>query len=327
MIRWGIMATGTIARKFALTLNTMNDPQNVLKACASRTEEKAQAFAGEFGIDLAYGSYQALAASDEVDAIYICTPNDSHGELTRLCLEHGKHVLCEKPFTPTAKEAEELYALAEQKGLFLMEALWTYHLPAVRKAQELIAAGAIGRVRWLSVDYGFVAKGARRERKFRSELGGGALLDIGIYNLAFANQMLDGDMASFEGKPQLNEFGTDWFSHLTLRYPGDVEAAMTTTIGMELPRRGVVAGTEGRIVFDDFQMAQRFTLTPYGGEEQVFELPFDVNGFEYQIRETAACIEKGSSFSEVYPPEKSIARMRELEEIRRGWGMRFSFEE
>ena len=327
MLKWGIMATGTIARKFADTLNRMADGENRLTACASRSKEKAESFGAEFGAPLAFGSYEDMAASPDVDAVYICTPNDSHAALTRMCLEQGKHVLCEKPFTTSPEEAEALYALAAEKGLFLMEALWTYHLPLIRETQRLLKEGVIGKVSYLRAEYGFIAGGSRRERKLCSPLGGGALLDIGIYNLAFANQMLFSGLERFTGEPALSEYGTDWLSTLSCVYGGGERVSLTASIGLQIPTEGLVVGSEGRLLFPDYQKAERLLILGNDGTRRELTMPFEVNGFEYQIRETARCIREGLSFSPVYPPEESVARMRELKRIRQAWGMKFSFEE
>jgi len=328
MLHWGLLATGVIARKFAATVNAMGPAeQNVLTACAARDEARARAFAAEFDIPKAYGGYEALVNDPEVDIVYISSPNNLHAQHVKLCLQHGKHVLCEKPFTFNAKDAAELYALAAEKGLFLMEALWTYHLPLIHKAQQLLAEGAIGQVQYLRADYGFIATGARRVRKFESELAGGALLDIGIYNLAFARQMLGGHLERFSGQPKLSEFGTDWFSHITGEYPGEVQAAFTTAIGLQLPVQGVVYGTEGQLFFPNYQQAQKMVLIKNSGEEEVFEMPFDHTGFEYQVRECERCIRQGLTASPVYPPQTSIAHMEELDRIRTAWGMKFLCED
>lgn len=326
MLRWGILATGVIARKFAATVAAMADGENQLAACASRSAERAQAFADEFGIPRVYGSYRQLAADPQVDAVYVCSPNNLHAEHVRLCLQHGKHVLCEKPFVTNAADARSLYALAARNGLFLMEALWTYHLPLIGQAQQLIRSGALGTPQYLRADYGFVAVGARRTRKLASELGGGALLDVGIYNLAFAHQMLGGFLGRFTGAPRLSEAGTDWFSHLTCEYPGGAQAALTACIGLRFPTEGVVYGDEGRLFFPDYQQAQQMVLLSNSGAERRFDLPFEHTGFEYQIREAAACIRAGQTASRRYPPEDSIAHAGELDRIRAAWGLRFSFE-
>lgn len=158
-MKWGILATGNIAGKFASTIRQMEGEGQTLAAVGSRRAESAAAFAGRYGIPRAHGSYEALAADPSVEAVYVATPNSLHDPDVRLCLENGKHVLCEKPFTLTAAQARELYALADAKGLFLMEALWTRFLPLYGRLRELLAQGAIGRVERVSCQYGFVAQG------------------------------------------------------------------------------------------------------------------------------------------------------------------------
>ena len=178
-MNWAILATGTIAAKFAETVNGMKG-EDRLAACGSRSREKAEAFGKKYGIPRTYGSYEELLRDEEVDAVYVATPNNMHYENCMACLEAGKHVLCEKPFTTNVKEGERLFAAAEERGLFIMEAFWIRHLPALKKMQELINGGVIGQVGFARCDFGFVAEGARKARKFDSGLGGGALLDVGI---------------------------------------------------------------------------------------------------------------------------------------------------
>ena len=179
-MKWGILATGTIAKKFASTVEQMGAEGEQLVAVGSRHMESAQAFAQQYGIPRCHDSYEALAADPEVEAIYIATPNTLHYENCKLCLEQGKHVLCEKPFTINPEQARELYGLAEEKHLFLMEAFWIWLLPLYDRLRDILAAGTIGELKQITCQYGFVVSGARKDRKFDSGLGGGALLDIGI---------------------------------------------------------------------------------------------------------------------------------------------------
>ena len=325
-MKWGILATGTIAKKFADTVVQMKDEGQQLAAVGSRNLDSARAFAEQYGIPAAHGSYEALAQDPAVEAVYVATPNSMHYEKVRLCLEYGKHVLCEKPFTLTAAQAEELYALAEQKGLFLMEALWIDFLPLYEKLRALLEEGAIGRVTRVSVQYGFVATGARRERKFLSGLGGGALLDIGIYNLGFLQMILPAPEQIETQEVRFTEYGTDEYSRLLLRYPGGCTAESVQTIGQELQRLAVIEGTNGCITLPDFQHAQEMTLRA-ADTEKTFRFPFDINGFEYQIREAAACVSKGKTHSERYTPAMSIELTRRMQDIRTAWGMKFEGEE
>lgn len=325
-MNWGIMATGTIAAKFADTVMKMGDGERLI-ACGSRSMEKAEAFAGQYGIMRAYDSYECLVKDREVDAVYIATPNNMHYENCRMCLGAGKHVLCEKPFTTDAGEAEILYNLAEEKGLFIMEAFWIRHLPLLKKMRELIKEGTIGDVVYARSDFGFTAQGARKDRKFDSGLGGGALLDIGIYNLGFMHMVMGDDRPlSFTSSYHLNEYGTDDFSSILLNYPGGRTASVTTSIGMAMPREGVVYGTTGAIYLPDYQMAQKLEVRPYGKEPWEVSMPFEVNGFEYQIREVSRCTRAGLHTSDVLKKEDSLAVLELMDEIRASWGLKFSWE-
>ncbi len=186
-IAWGILGTGRIAGNFAADLALLPDAE--LVAVGSRSEATAQSFAGRFGAPHAHGSYEALAADPAVEVIYIATPHPLHAENMKLCLRAGKAVLCEKPFTLNAREAEEVIALAREQKLFLMEAMWTRFLPAVVRARELIEQGAIGEVRLLLADFGFRAAFDPHHRLFDPQLGGGALLDLGVYCVSLASML------------------------------------------------------------------------------------------------------------------------------------------
>ena len=326
-MKWGILAAGTIAAKFARTVNAMAAEGEMPVAIGSRSMEKAQKFADEHGIRKAYGSYEELAADPDVEAIYIATPNNMHYENALLCLNAGKHVLCEKPFTTNSEDARKLYAIALEKHLFIMEAFWIRFLPLYDRLMKIVRSGEYGELRHARCEYGFIAQGARRERKFRSELGGGALLDIGIYNLGFLHMIMGASPLSFTSEVHLNEFGTDDFSVLQLCYPDGRTAHSLQTIGMQIERRGALYFDKASVYLPDFQEAFSMTVKPVGGEAYTVECPPDVNGFEYEIREVTRCVGKGLSHSDVFTPEDSVAVLRLMDEIRESWGMKFSFEE
>lgn len=325
-MRWGILATGTIANKFASTVNRMDDREASLAAVGSRSLESACRFAEQYGIPACYDSYEAMAADQQVEAVYISTPNNLHYENCKMCLNAGKHVLCEKPFTTSVSQAEELYGLAEEKGLFIMEAFWIRFLPLLQRMEELIAQGAIGQVRHARCEFGFIAQGARKDRKFNPDLGGGALLDIGIYNLGFLHMVMGEAPVSFESSVHINEYGTDDFSAIQLVYPGGKSAHAAQSIGMDMGRGAAVFGSEGAIWLPDFQMAQTMTVSPYGGKPYEVSLPWEINGFEYQIREAVRCVSAGMSTSDILRPGDSLAVLRLLDQIRASWGIKFSYE-
>ncbi|HIX14998.1 MAG TPA: Gfo/Idh/MocA family oxidoreductase [Candidatus Hungatella pullicola] len=326
-MKWGILGTGSIAGKFADTVNHMRQEGETLVCVGSRKLETARAFADQWGIAEACGSYEDLAANAQAEAVYIATPNSLHYENVRLCLEAGKHVLCEKPFTINEKQAGQLYQLAEEKGLFLMEAFWIRFLPIYEKLLEMIRQGQLGRIQCARSDYGFIAQGARKDRKFNSDLGGGALLDIGVYNIGFMHMITGEEPEFFDSSCHINEYGTDDYSTILMKYPSGCTAAISTSIGMEMPRRAAVFGTKGMVELEDFQKAETMTVKIYGEEEYQVSLPFDINGFEYQIREASKCVAGGHCFSKVWTPNDCVGVMKFMENVRKSWGMKFAFEE
>ena len=262
-----------------------------------------------------------------MEVIYIATPNTLHYENCKLCLEHGKHVLCEKPFTINPEQARELYGLAEEKHLFLMEAFWIWLLPLYDRLREILAAGTIGELKQITCQYGFVASGARKDRKFDSGLGGGALLDIGIYNLGFLRILTGQDPEKVETKEvHINEYGTDDYSRLVLTYPGGCKAESVQTIGQELERNARIVGSKGSIFLPDFQHAETMTLEVEGKEPEVIRCPVDINGFEYEIREASRCVKLGRTGSDRYTPQDSLALTHLMYDTRMSWGMKFEGE-
>lgn len=331
-MRWAILATGTIANRFAKTVLQMKDAgeQQEVVACASRNKEKAEQFGSLYGIssEKCYGSYEEMVKDADVDAVYIATPNNMHYDNAVLCLNAGKHVLCEKPFTTTAKDDEALYKLAEEKGLFIMEAFWIRFLPCLIKMQEIIASGQIGEVVSARSDYGFIAKGARKDRKFAKELAGGALLDIGVYNLGFMRMVMgDRQPVDYTADYHINEYGTDDFSSITLRYKkatgtefGEYATAhITTSIGLDIPRNAAIYGTKGNIFFDDFQNASRMKVCVSGEEPVEYNFPIEIGGFEYQIREVEACVKAGKNTSDVLKKNDTIEITALMEKMLSEW--------
>lgn len=325
MLKWGIMSTGTIAKKFATTVNQMKDEAQLI-AVGSRSQASAQGFADEFSIPKAYPTYEALVADPQIDAIYVCTPNNLHFENVKLCLKAGKHVLCEKPFTTSAAEAEELFALAKGKGLFLMEAFWIKHFPLHKELKQMLADGVIGTVKHLRAEFGFIANGSRRTRKLDLALGGGALLDIGIYNIGFACMVLGYHPLKIQSAVRFNEMGSDELNTMILEFEGGATANLMSTIGMAFPTEGLIYGSLGTIRLPNYQLAETMTVNLYDGTSYVVERPFEINGFEYQIRETANCIAQGKTSSSVVTPEDTIAVLKIMDQIRETWGMKFDSE-
>ena len=320
-MNFGIIGLGNIANKFAKTLNEMNE---CLYAVASRDINKAKEFGIKYNAKNCYGSYEKLFKDSNIDIVYIATPNNYHYINSKDALLNGKNVICEKPFTTNPEEAKELYDLAKEKNLFIMEALWIEFLPAYKKIKELLKSGVIGDIKNIKVSYGFDTNSERKKRKFDSKLAGGALLDIGIYTLGFIDMILDEDIISFESIYNINEYNTDDYSEIKLKYSNGVEALSIISIGQEIKKEAYIYGSLGTIYIPDFQQNQRFKVIKDNEIEYLY--PFEINGFEYQINEIKNSINKKLNESINYSSYKSIRLMKLLYDIRMSWGMKFTFE-
>ncbi len=322
-IRWGIISTGVIADAFAHALSLIDDAE--LIAVGSRTQASADAFGEKWQVPRRYPSYEALAADPDLDVVYIGTPHPMHAPNTLLCLEHGKHVLVEKPFAMNAAESAQMIRRAREKSLFLMEAMWTRTLPAPRKARELMQAGAIGTVHLLQADFSVMLPFDPHNRLFAPELGGGALLDLGIYPLSFAAWMLGlpHNLRSFQ-RPAVT--GVDESLSVIMQHHASAHVAegalSVLSAGMQThgPRTATLAGDAGRIVLHaPFHESQRLTLTRADGSSETFDLPVDGSGYRYEAEEVGRCIRMGLLESPVIPLDESLAIMGTLDSIRARW--------
>ena len=321
MLRWGILSTGVIAKNFAETARRMGGVE--LTAVASRSAQSAEAFGEAYGIPKRYASYEALAADPEVDIVYVATPHSRHYADMKLLIGAGKHILCEKSFTTDAAQAVEVLRMARERGVFVMEAFWTKLIPVYREVERLIAEGAIGEVRSVTAQYGYTT--GREARKFDAALAGGTLLDIGVYAIGFACMMLGYSFDDVLSQLILNDAGTDATDAILLRR-GRAVAQLTCGIGFNMPTHGAVYGTKGHIDIPEFKNPERVTLFVDGEAPRVIEHPFEVNGYEYEIREAERCASEGKLQSGLMTWEQTVSVMRIMDEVRRQNGMRFPFE-
>ncbi len=260
-IRWGIMATGKIARSFARDLASVPDAE--LVAVGSRSEASARSFTDEHG-GRPHGTYAALVADPEVEVVYIASPHSHHLEHARLALEAGKHVLCEKPLTLTVADAEAMFALAERHDRFLMEAMWTACHPVMLAVQEGLRSGRFGRPRHLHAELGFVVGDGASPRLLDPALGAGALLDMGIYPLTVAHLLL-GEAESLTARADLSDAGIDLDVAIVGRYPGGALATMTASMTSWSSRAASISTDLGRLDLADFHHPTAATFTPYAG--------------------------------------------------------------
>ncbi|MFD8016110.1 Gfo/Idh/MocA family protein, partial [Streptomyces sp. NPDC059762] len=320
MVRWGILATGGIAERFATDLAGLDGAEVV--AVASRTEASARTFADRFGIARAYGGWDGLFADPEVDVVYVATPHHAHREAAGRALEAGKAVLCEKAFTLNAREAEELVALARDRGLFLMEAMWMYCNPLIRRLAELVRDGAIGEVRTVQADFGLVGPFDPGHRLRDPAVGGGALLDLGVYPVSFAHLLL-GEPDSVQAHARISPEGVDLNTGMLLGWSDSgASALLSCSLEADTPLTASVTGTKGRIdVPRGFFFPERFTLLRDGAEPEEFTNSHHPHSLRHEAAEVTRCLRAGETESPLVPLDGTLAVMRTLDAVRdRGGG-------
>ncbi|MDZ4763090.1 MAG: Gfo/Idh/MocA family oxidoreductase [Chloroflexota bacterium] len=318
--RWGILSTGSIAGIFATGLKELPDAEIV--AVGSRSQDSADAFGARFNIPRRYASYEDLANDPEVDAIYIGTPHPMHKDSALLCLNAGKAVLCEKPFMLNAGETRTVIQTARERGVFLMEAMWTRFIPATTKVRELIASGAIGDVRLMTVDFGFRATFDPKHRLFAPELGGGSLLDIGVYDLALASLVFGRAPIHVVADADKGATGVDEQMAAILRYDDGALAVLTSAVRTDTPQEAVINGTHGRIrIHSQFWRPTRLTVTIPNEPERVYDIPYAGNGYHYEAAEVARCLREGLTESPTMPLDETLAIMETMDTIRAAFGL------
>lgn len=315
-IRWGILGAGGIARMFAKAVQQHTSAQ--ITAVGSRSMANAQVFAQDFGVPHTFGSYEALVASHEVDAIYVATPHSHHLAHARMALEAGKPVLVEKAFARNASEALQIFSTAQHQGLFAMEAMWTRFLPATALVHEVIASGEIGEVISVIADHGQRLDFDREGRLLNPTLAGGALLDLGVYPVAYAHDLL-GAPASVTAKGRLTDTGVDGQVSLVLDYASRAQATLSTTLWAKSATTAVIAGTEGWIeVPGDFYCpaAIRVHLPDGITREITLDFPAGHAGLAFEAAEVARCLKAGMQQSARNPWRDTVEVLETLDSAR-----------
>lgn len=321
--KMAILGAGSIAKTMARTVQKMDGVR--MYAVASRSMERAEAFAKEFGIEKAYGSYEALVNDPDVKLIYIATPHSHHYEQAKLCLRYGKHVLCEKAFTANAKQAEEILRLAEEKRLLLTEAIWTRFLPMSAKTNEIIKSGAIGRPTLLTANLGYVIDQVPRMKD--PALAGGALLDLGVYPINFASMIFGDQVEKVVSTAQLTNEGVDAQNSITLCYPEGRMAVLHSTMLSISDRQGVVNGTDGYLIADNINNCERIRVYNRDREEIAsYDRPAQITGYEYEVEAAVQAIQNGAIECPQMPHKETLRIMRLMDSLRQEWGVKFPFE-
>lgn len=314
----GIIGCGGIAKKMAATLGKMKEVQRY--AVASRNQEKAQAFANEWGFEKAYGSYEELANDPQVDLIYIATPHAMHYDNARMCIEKGKPVLCEKAFTANARQAEELLSFAHEKKVFITEAIWTRYMPLSLTIQDLLKKGVIGTPYTLSANLSYPI--SDKERIIRPELAGGALLDIGVYTLNFAAMAFGDDIAETYSACQKTATGVDAQESITLFYKDGKMATLQSSIYAQSDRMGVISGDKGHLIVENINCPESVRVVDREYKTvAVYQAPEHITGYEYQVYASIEAIEKGWLESPYMPHAETLRIMRQMDNLRKEWGV------
>ncbi|MDY7088005.1 MAG: Gfo/Idh/MocA family oxidoreductase [Actinomycetota bacterium] len=320
-VRWGILGPGGIAASFAADLQHV--PGAELAAVGSRRQETATAFAERFGFARAHGSYADLAADPGVDVVYIATPHAFHAEAAHLCVQAGKAVLVEKPITLDLPDAARLVAAAREKGVFLMEAMWMRLNPAIRRIAELVEEGAIGWVSTIHADFGLQGPFDAEHRLRNPELGGGALLDLGVYPINFAHLIM-GAPASVQAWAHLTPERVDETTGILMGWEPGAVAALTCSINGQSRNNATITGTDGRIELPEgFFVPRSFVVHRPGREPEAHEFDFPGNGYQFEAAEVQRCLLAGELESPLMPHGTTLEIMTLLDTIREEVGVAY----
>lgn len=323
-INMAIMGVGNIARQMAAAINGL-EGQVCAYGVASRSLERAEAFAKEWHFQRAYGSYEELAEDPEVDLVYIATPHAMHYDNARLCVEHGRAVLVEKAFTANADQARELIRLARERHVFLTEAIWTRYLPARQIVESLLEEGIIGEPLTLEAEFSVPLSHVRR--MYDPALAGGALLDLGMYCLTFASMYFGNEIARVESHAEKLDTGVDAADEIEYFYRDGRKAHLRTSMVTGPINRGVIRGTRGRIEVDNLNNYAAIRVYDTAGNLlREPEIPPQINGYEYEVLACVRALEAGRQECAEMPHALTLEIMEQMDRLRRDWGVVYPFE-
>ena len=314
----GILGAGKISHSTVPAMIALEEIE--CWAVASRSLEKAQAFAEKYGFRKAYGSYEEMLSDPEVELVYVATPHSHHFEHMMLCLNHGKAVLCEKAFTMNAKQAREVMEYAKAHGIFAAEAIWPRYMPSRKIIDDVIASGVIGKVNTLTANLSYVIHEV--PRIYRPELAGGALLDIGVYGINFALMHFGTDIERVESSVQMTSTGVDGMETITIFYKDGRMAVLTHSIYARSDRKGIIHGDKGYMVVENINNPQ--SISVFDLEDKLiahYDVPRQINGYEYQFAECAKALKEGRTESWSMPLADSVYMMEFMDSLRKQWGM------
>lgn len=322
-LRMGIIGAGNIAGMMARTVNGMKGV--TLYAIASRTEEKAEAFAKQYGVKKAYGSYEVMLQDDKVDLVYIATPHSEHRDNAMLCIQYKKPVLCEKAFTANAKQAREVLEYAEKEKVFITEAIWTRYMPMVDMIKDVLGQGMIGRPMFLSANLSYALEHVQRLTD--PALAGGSLLDLGVYPINFASIFFGTNIAKVSSFCTYAETGVDKQETITIQYTDGRVASLTASHCCVGDRKGIIQGTAGFIVIENINNYESFTVYDKDRKKLLYKkAPKQITGYEYEVLACMQALKKGALECPQMPHKETIRVMEFMDELRKEWGVVYPFE-
>lgn len=322
-IKMAILGAGSIARQMAETICKMNNVEAY--AVAARDFERAEKFAKEFEFNKAYGSYEEMLEDQNVDLVYIATPHSHHHEHSIMCLNHGKHVLCEKAFMANAKQAEEVIELAKSKKLLITEAIWTRYMPMAKTLNKVIESGIIGDITSLTTNLGYLIKDVPRLTD--PKLAGGALLDVGVYTINFASMIFGEKIKNVSSAVIKTESGVDAQNSITLCYEDGKMAILNSTMLAITDRQGVINGNKGYIVVENINNYEKIRVFSLDRKEiAVYDRPEQISGYEYEVEAAIKAIGNKEIECKEMPHKESIRIMKLMDSLRHEWGISYPFE-
>lgn len=320
-INWGIIGAGRISNTVAHDMQLV--PNTNLHAIASRDTDRAQKFAERHGVTKYYDSYEALASDPLIDVVYIATPHPKHIENTLLCLKNGKHVLCEKPMGMDSSQVNRMISMAKSQGLFLMEALWTRFIPATEKLLELLNAGNIGKILTVHADFGFKSAFNPESRLFNKALGGGALMDIGIYPIYLALLLL-GKPKTIKAVARMTETQVDSYCAMLFDYDHSAQAMLEATFESDTPVEAIIYGEEGIIkMHRRWHHTTKISVDKAGESTVEHEMPYTGHGYTFEIEEVNRCIQNKLSESTKMPHAMSLELIDTIDRVKQEIGMEY----
>ncbi|WP_195251343.1 Gfo/Idh/MocA family protein [Romboutsia sp. 1001713B170207_170306_H8] len=323
MIKWGIIGLGAIANAFAKEINETENGK--LVAVYGRTETKAKEFSNNYGIEKFYSNIDEFLNDNDIDAVYIATPHNYHMEYATKCINEKKHILCEKPFSYNKKTSKLVLDLAKENNVFIMEALWTLFLPAIKEAKRWIDEDKIGNIKMITANFGFKSKEDINSRLYNPNLAGGALLDVGIYTILLSNFMMSDIPKEINATSVMTRTNVDESDVISLRYENDALASLTCSIALETDNTAVIYGEKGKIIIPKFHMAKEAYLYSKN-EELYFKDNYNKSGYKYEIIEVNDCIKNNKVESDIASHKVTLDLASLMDIVRSKIGLVYPFE-